>query len=124
MTLLIKELIEAIQTSERIEQLGLHGKVMKQMRREMLALQFPQDKKQIARLSYDNKMEWYAYQFEKNPGAYPIHLLTGEFKRFWKWRVLIPMKIKRFFYRVKNGEIFKKYEHISEMKKKVKKHSI
>lgn len=91
---------------------------------DFLLLKFPEDKKAIAGLNMDQKMEWYAHQFQKNPGAFPFHLSTPEFQSFWKWRVLVPTKFKRFFYRLKTGQIFKRYQHISEMKKKVKPHSI
>lgn len=83
-----------------------------------LMLIFPEDKRQLSRLSLDEKMEWYAYQFEKDQRGATINLSTPEFESFWKWRVLIPTKVKRFFYRVKNGEVFKHYSHISDMKKK------
>ena len=89
-----------------------------------LLYEFPARKKAIAALSADQKMEWYAYQWASNPQEATIRLSSAEFERFWRWRVLIPMKLKRLFFRVKNGEIFKKYDHITEMKKKVKKHSI
>lgn len=89
-----------------------------------LLLLFPDHKRTLRTLSYDQKMEWYAYQFEKNRSTIPVELTTKEFASFWKWQVLIPMKIKRFYYRVKNGEVFKRYSHITEMKKKVKNYSI
>lgn len=81
---------------------------------------FPEDKAKIAKLSMDDKMEWYGYQFQRHPGQYPVELTSDEFTSFWKWRVLVPTKLKRFYYRVKNGEIFKRYPHITEMKKKLK----
>ncbi len=86
-----------------------------------ISYRFPEDKKDIARLSYDEKMEWYATRDAKDMvflGNDP------EFKRFWKWRVLIPVRIGRMYYRIKNFEVFKRYKHITEMKAKVKKHSI
>lgn len=92
--------------------------------KSFLHYMFPDQKAKISQLTLDEKLEWYAHQFQKNPGVYPVELTTREFARFWKWRVLIPMKLKRFFYRVKNGEIFKRYPHITEIKKKVKPHSI
>lgn len=78
---------------------------------------FPEDKARIAKLSYEHKLEWYQHQFEKSPGEYPVELTTPEFQRFWKWQVVIPMKIARFFFRVKNLEIFKHYPHITDIKK-------
>lgn len=89
-------------------------------RKTFLLYRFPRDKRKIAGLSYDQKMEWYAYQFQFDARAASIELSTPEFARFWKWRVLIPIKFKRFYYRVKNLEIFKHYQHISEMKAKRK----
>ncbi len=78
---------------------------------------FPEQKIKISRLTLNEKMEWYAHQFQKMPGQYPVELTTKEFMRFWKWKVLVPMKLKRLFFRIKNGEIFKHYRHISEIKK-------
>ncbi len=82
-----------------------------------LDYKFPRHKKHISTLTTDEKMAWYSHQFRKNPGAYPVELTTKEFERFWKWKVLVPMKLKRLFFRIKNGEIFKHYRHISEIKK-------
>jgi len=94
------------------------GMVIEVDNKSFLFFNFPDDKKKIAHLSYDQKMEWYAHQFQKNPGVYPVHLVGTEFERFWKWRVLIPMKFKRFYFRMKNLEVFKRYPHITEIKKK------
>ncbi len=85
--------------------------------RTFLLYCFPEQKNKIAHLSHAEKMEWYSYQFIKMPGHYPIELTTNEFTRFWKWKVLMPMKLKRLFFRIKNGEIFKHYPHISKIKK-------
>lgn len=79
---------------------------------------FPEDKKRLAKLSMEQKMEWYAFQFELNQQQATISLSTPEFVSFWKWQVMVPMKLKRFFYRVKSGQIFKRYQHITDMKKK------
>lgn len=98
--------------------------VHKDVNKSYLLYEFPASKRRIAELTYGQKLEWYAYQFQKDARVAAINLSTPEFARFWKWQVLVPMKIKRFFYRIKNGEIFKKYQHITEMKKKVKPHSI
>ncbi len=92
--------------------------------RKHLRLKFPDDKKPIAKLSVEKKAEWYAYQFERQPGQVPIALTTSEFRTFWKWRYYWPLRMKRFFFRVKNLEVFKKYDHISVMKDKAKKHGI
>lgn len=102
----------------------LRQEIMDEMEREMIALEFPKDKKKIAALSHDTKMRWYAGQFQKDPQAATIMLSTKEFESFWKWRVMIPLRIKRMYFRIKNFEVFKKYPHISEMKKKVKPYSV
>src|SRR5262245_17082206 len=104
---------------------GIFGKDGKPLEdKTFLLWSFPDQKTLIGRLSLDQKMQWYAHQFQNHPRIYPAELTSEAFKRFWKWQVLVPIKIKRFFYRVKNGEIFKRYQHISEMKSKVKKHGI
>lgn len=95
-----------------------------QKNKTFLMYQFPEDKRRIGKLSYENKLEWYQYQFERRPGVYPVELTSKEFMSFWKWKMVIPMKIKRLFYRIKNREIFKKYAHITEIRKKVKPYSI
>jgi hypothetical protein len=82
---------------------------------------FPQDRKAISKLTLDQKMEWY---LTREPRTMVFLGNDQDFKRFWKWTVLVPMKLKRLYYRIKNGEIFKKYEHITEMKKKAKQYSI
>lgn len=89
-------------------------------------LEFPKDAPKIKRLSLDKKLEWYACRIQTAnvTGNIPIELTTDQFQRFWKWRVLVPLKVKRFLYRLKNGQIFKHYPHITEMKKAVKKHSV
>lgn len=89
-----------------------------------LLMMWPEQKNSIAKLSFDQKLEWYGYQFQRNAQEATINLSSKDFQRFWKWKVLIPMKIMRMYYRIKNFEIFKKYHHISEMRAKVKKHSI
>lgn len=81
---------------------------------------YPEDKRRIGKLSLEDKLEWYAYQFQTDPRAAAINLSSKDFASFWKWRVLVPLKVKRSFFRVKNLEIFKKYQHISEMKIKRK----
>ncbi len=87
----------------------------------LVNLKFPENKKQISKLNYDQKMEWYATRQPKD-----VVFLGNdpEFQRFWKWHVVIPVKIRRMYYRIKNLEIFKHYKHISEMKPKMKKHGI
>lgn len=82
-----------------------------------LLYEFPAAKSKIASLKYEQKLEWYQHQFEKKPGVYPSELTTPEFQRFWKWRVLVPMKIGRWFFRVKNFEVFKRYPDITKIRK-------
>lgn len=81
---------------------------------------FPEKKKQLAKLSLDQKLEWYAHQFQKSPHDAPIMFNDPAFKSFWKWNVLLPMKLKRLYYRIKNGEIFKHYSSITEIRAKRK----
>lgn len=95
--------------------------IAEELHRQLRSLQFPRDRSIIARLSYDQKMEWYA---TRDPRDLAFLGNDKEFERFWKWRVVVPLKLKRFFYRVKSGQVFKHYAHITEMKEKVKKHSI
>lgn len=76
---------------------------------------FPAAKRKIAKLSYDEKMEWYA---TRSPEEMVWLGNNREFQRFWKVHVLWPLRIKRFLYRVKSGQIWKRYEHISETRNK------
>lgn len=87
--------------------------------KDFLSWKFPTDRKKIARLTAEQKLEWYQKQMEEaaKAGHIAYELLTDEFARFWKWHILWPMKMKRFYYRVKNLEIFKRYPHITEIKK-------
>lgn len=80
-------------------------------------LNFPKDKKKIARLSMADKFAWYQLQFEKDPRKAVVTFSTPEFQKFWMWRVAIPMRILRFYYRIKNGELWKRYPHISDLRK-------
>lgn len=93
-----------------------------QLNQKHLLFRFPKEKKEIAKLSTYEKSEWYAHQFTKP--IYPAELTTKEFARFWRWHFYYPLRLKRFFFRIKNLEIFKKYDHITVMKEKTKKHSI
>ena len=86
-----------------------------EFRKTYLLYEFPVAKGKIARLSYDQKMEWYA---TRSPEEMIWLGNSNEFKRFWKVHVLWPLRIKRFLYRVKSGQIFKHYKHISESRKK------
>jgi hypothetical protein len=96
-----------------------HNQFVEMIHEAKMALKFPRDKDKIAKLSHDEKIAWYAYQFFLHPGGLPYELTTPEFASFWKWRVLIPMKIKRFAYKVKNWQ-FKKHKHITQMSSKDK----
>lgn len=84
-------------------------------------LEFGKHRGQIAALSLQDKMAWYAMQ---NPQEIISLGNNPEFQRFWKWRVLLPIKLKRFYFRAKNGQLFKHHAHITEMREKVKPHSI
>ena len=61
-------------------------------------LRFPEDKAIIAQLDLLEMQCWYA-------GQEPRHMIylgnSIEFKRFWKLHYLLPLKIKRFIYRIK-----------------------
>lgn len=89
--------------------------------KSFLLYQFPDRKKAIGKLSYDEKMEWYQ---TRSPEDMIWLGNSKEFQSFWKWHVVVPLKFKRFYYRVKNGEIFKRYQHITEIKKNLKKYCI
>ena len=80
-------------------------------------IRFPDNKKEIKKMSYEEKMEWY---YTRDPQEIIYLGNSKDFQRFWYWNVFLPMKIKRIFYRVKNLEVFKKYKHISEIKNKKK----
>lgn len=81
---------------------------------------FPQDKAKISKLTRDEKMEWYGHQFQVNSYEASVMFSTKEFESYWRWRVAIPIKIQRFFYKVKNGQIFRRYEHINQIRAKRK----
>lgn len=85
-----------------------------------LLYKFPEHKHKIKGLTLDQKQEWYGYQFELNPHNAIVMGTQKEFKDFWKWQVLIPIKIIRTYYRIKNFQLFKRYKHITEMKPKNK----
>ena len=89
--------------------------MLKKPEKTYLLYKFPEQKRKIARLTYDQQMEWYAY----NCAQEMIFLGNDpEFKRFWYWNIVIPVRIRRMYYRIKNLEIFKSYEHITDTKKK------
>jgi len=62
------------------------------------SLKWPQDKSFISRLNLEEKQYWFAVQDARTM----IFLAdTEEFKQYWFWHYLIPLKIKRFLYRFK-----------------------
>lgn len=76
-----------------------------------LLFTYPKDVEQIKKLSLDKKLDWYAYQFQcRDPRLTALIFQSPEFTKFWKWRVLMPLKIKRFAFKVKNLELFKSYK--------------
>ena len=76
-----------------------------------LLYEFPARKRAIAKLSHEQKMEWYQ---TRNPQEMVWLGNSKEFQRFWKFNVLWPLRVKRFLYRVKSGQIWKHYQHISD----------
>lgn len=70
--------------------------------------------KELRPLSFNAKLDWYG---KRNSQELIFLGNNPYFQRYWKLHVLLPMRIKRFFYRLKNGQLFKRYAHISEMKK-------
>jgi hypothetical protein len=59
---------------------------------------WPDDKKRIARLDLDSKQQWWAAQDARSM----IFLAeTEEFKRFWFFHYLVPLRAKRLLYRLK-----------------------
>lgn len=84
-----------------------------------LEFDFLFDRDRIAKLSMDKKQEWYAHQIQEasKNGMVPIQFTSSEFTRWWYWHYVLPLKIKRWFYRLKSGQLFKRYKHISEIKK-------
>jgi hypothetical protein len=59
-------------------------------------LRFPQDKKEIRKLSLAEKQVWYAAQDPQ------LMIQTSvDFHEFWVRTYVIPLKIKRFFYALK-----------------------
>lgn len=90
------------------------------MELSLIELKFPENQKEIGRLSYDQKMEWYA---SRDPKELIFLGNDEDFQRFWYWKVLLPVRLGRMYYKIKNFQ-FRKHQHITEMKAKTKKHSI
>lgn len=61
-------------------------------------LRWPDDKKAIARLDLDAKQQWWAMQDAR---AMIFLSETEEFKRFWFFHYLVPLRLKRLVYRLK-----------------------
>lgn len=61
-------------------------------------LHWPDDRRAIARLDLDAKQEWWALQ-----DARAMIFLgdTEEFRQFWFWHYLVPLRAKRLLYRMK-----------------------
>lgn len=81
-----------------------------------LLYDFPAAKAKIAKLSLEEKNEWYHHQFAKNPAVYPVELTSKEFERFWRWRFYLPTRMVRLFYKVKNFQ-FKRHPGIDKIRK-------
>lgn len=81
-----------------------------------LLYEFPAAKAKIAKLTLEQKNEWYHHQFSKNPAAYPVELTSKEFERFWRWRFYVPTRMVRLFFKVKNFE-FKRHHDITQIRK-------
>lgn len=67
-------------------------------------LRYPEDKAFLATLSLEEKICWYSGQEPR----YMIYLGNDPtFKRFWFWSYILPLRIKRFMYKIKNVLRFK-----------------
>lgn len=67
-------------------------------------LNWPQDASVIASLSLEDKIYWYSSQDARNM----IFLAQKkEFLRFWYFHYLLPLRIKRYLYKLKNVFKFK-----------------
>jgi len=62
-------------------------------------LKWPEDKATLRLLSLDEKVFWFASQ---DPRSIIYLAQTPDFKRFWYWNYLFPLKLKRFVYRIKH----------------------
>jgi hypothetical protein len=62
-------------------------------------LKWPEDSSTIAQLSLEEKIMWYS-------GQEPRHMVylgnSPAFKRWWHWHYMMPLKLKRFAYKLKN----------------------
>jgi len=65
---------------------------------DLTFLKWPEDRQTLAQLSMSELIMWYA-------GLDPRELVymgqTAEFQRFWFRHYLLPLRIKRFFYKIK-----------------------
>jgi len=71
---------------------------MESLTNDLALLRWPDDKSIIAGLSLSEKIYWYA---SLNSQDVIFMANTKEFQRFWYWRYLVPLRIKRFLYKVK-----------------------
>lgn len=62
-------------------------------------LKYPEDASVIATLSLEDKIYWYSSQ---DPRAMIFLAQNPKFKRFWYWSYLVPLRMKRFAYRIKS----------------------
>lgn len=97
-----------------------HEEIPSRYQKTHLLYSFPEHKGKIAALNYERKQEWYA---SRDPKDMVWLGNDKDFQRFWYWTYLFPLRIKRFFFKVKNWQ-FKKHPHVTEMKKRLKKHGI
>jgi len=66
---------------------------------EFSFLTFPRDRATLSKLRLDELICWYACQ---DPRSLIYLAQTKEFKQFWYWHYLLPLRIKRFVYRMKH----------------------
>lgn len=65
---------------------------------DLSKIKWPDHKEFIAGLNLDLKMQWYALQDARDM----VYLGdTQEFKAFWYWHYLFPLRMKRLMYRFK-----------------------
>ena len=57
---------------------------------------FPENKREIARLSLAGKQVWYAAQ-----DPHTLIEADADFGSFWYWRYILPLKLKRFLFSFK-----------------------
>lgn len=86
--------------------------------------EFEKCKVELKGLSFQGKLDWYA---NRDPLERATIARNPYFKKYWQAKVVWRINLLRLYYKIKNRQLFKKYEHISSIKearKKVKKHSI